>query len=35
MTTVDADAPPPLVNSYWLLPGQVVGGKYPGGSDDA
>ena len=24
---------PPLPNSYWLLPGQVAGGEYPGGSD--
>ena len=26
---------PPLPNSYWLLPGQLAGGEYPGGADEA
>ena len=28
-------APPPLPNSYWLEPGRILCGQYPGGRDDA
>lgn len=28
-----AAAPPPLSNSYWVVPGQVLAGEYPAGPD--
>jgi ADP-ribosyl-[dinitrogen reductase] hydrolase len=31
----DHRAPPPLPNSYWVLPGQVLAGEYPGAPESA
>jgi len=28
----DSSAKPPLANSYWVLPGRLLAGEYPGGS---
>ncbi len=30
-----SDQPPPLRNSYWVEPGRILGGEYPGGGRDA
>lgn len=27
--------PPPLANSYWVIPGRFLAGEYPGGADEA
>jgi ADP-ribosyl-[dinitrogen reductase] hydrolase len=32
-TNRTAAAPPPLSNSYWVVPGQVLAGEYPAGPD--
>jgi hypothetical protein len=34
MTGRDADAAPPLPNSYWVTPGRLLGGEYPGGESE-
>lgn len=30
MTDPEPSAPPPLPNSYWVIPGKLLGGEYPG-----
>ncbi|HTV80402.1 MAG TPA: protein-tyrosine phosphatase family protein [Steroidobacteraceae bacterium] len=31
MTSGAPSCPPPLPNSYWITPGRLLGGEYPGG----
>ena len=35
MSAPDAAATPPLPNSYWVTPGALLGGEYPGGESAA
>jgi Protein-tyrosine phosphatase len=34
MSGADTLANPPLPNSYWVTPGKLLGGEYPGGESD-
>ena len=34
MTQHPPFAPPPLPNSYWVTPGKLLGGEYPGGGTE-
>jgi hypothetical protein len=35
MALINVAARPPLPNSYWVTPGKLLGGEYPGGESDA
>jgi protein-tyrosine phosphatase len=35
MTLDEPFGPPPLPNSYWVTPGKLLGGEYPGGETEA
>ena len=34
MSLINVAARPPLPNSYWLTPGKLLGGEYPGGESE-
>lgn len=34
MSLISVTARPPLPNSYWVLPGKLLGGEYPAGESD-
>ena len=34
MALINMTARPPLPNSYWVTPGKLLGGEYPGGESD-